>query len=104
LSGILRAVLPNPSQNENGAREAVFSLVYDVKERNSGKYTPIWPYLNPDNPLGREMMARQVARQFCRLGEVHSLVYGGRASGEDGRKLTVSTRVGLESRLTDYLG
>ena len=22
------------------------------------------------------MMARQVARQFCRLGEVHSLVYG----------------------------
>ena len=28
--------------------------------------------LIPDNPLGREMMARQVARQFCRLGEVHS--------------------------------
>ena len=28
--------------------------------------------LNPDNPLGREMMARQVARQFCRLREVHS--------------------------------
>ena len=27
---------------------------------------------NPDNPSGREMMARQVARQFCRLGEDHS--------------------------------
>ena len=26
---------------------------------------------NPDNPLGREMMVRQVPRQFCRLGEVH---------------------------------
>ena len=25
--------------------------------------------LNPDNPLGREMKAREVARQFCRLGE-----------------------------------
>jgi hypothetical protein len=49
-------------------------------------------------------MTRQVTRQFCRLGEVHSLVYGRRASGENGRKLTASTRVGLESRLTDYLG
>jgi hypothetical protein len=38
------------------------------------------------------MMTRQVARQFCRLGEVHSLVYGRRASGENGRKLTASTR------------
>ncbi len=27
---------------------------------------------NPDNPLGREMMVRQDARQFCWLGEVHS--------------------------------
>ena len=50
------------------------------------------------------MMARQVARHFCRLGEVHSLVYGCRASGENGHKLTASTRVGLESRLTDYPG
>jgi hypothetical protein len=50
------------------------------------------------------MMARQVARQFCRLGEVHSLVYGRRASGENGRKPTASTRVGSKSRLTDYLG
>ena len=50
------------------------------------------------------MMARQVARQFCRLGEVHSLVYGRRASGKNGRKLTASTRVGSESRLMDYLG
>ena len=49
-------------------------------------------------------MARQVARQFCRLREVHSLVYGRRASGENGRKLTASTRVGSESRLMDYLG
>ena len=54
------------------------------------------------------MMVRQVARQFCRLGEVHGLVYGRRAGGknggENGRKLTASTRVGSESRLMDYLG
>ncbi|SCX50151.1 hypothetical protein SAMN05720354_10948 [Nitrosospira sp. Nsp1] len=50
------------------------------------------------------MMARQVARQFCRLREVHSLVYGRRASGENGRKLTASTRVGSQSRLMNYLG
>ncbi len=54
------------------------------------------------------MMARQVARQFCRLGEVHSLVYGRRASGknggENGRKLAASTRVGSESRLMGYPG
>ena len=50
------------------------------------------------------MMVRQVARQFCRFGEVHSQVYGRRASGENGRKLTASTHVGLKSRLTDYLG
>ena len=63
---------------------------------------------NPDNPLGREIMARQVARQFCWLGGVHSLVYGRRASGknggENGRKLTASARVGSESHLMDYLG
>jgi len=51
------------------------------------------------------MMARQVARQFCRLGEeIHSLVYGPRASGENGRKLTASTRAGSKSRLISYLG
>jgi hypothetical protein len=50
------------------------------------------------------MIVRQVARQFCRPGEVHSLVYGRRASGENGRKLTASTRVGSQSRLMDYLG
>jgi len=50
------------------------------------------------------MMARQVARQFCRLGEVHSRAYGCRASGENGRKLIASTRVGSKSRLMDYLG
>jgi len=50
------------------------------------------------------MMARQVTRQFCRLGEVHSLVYGRRASGENGRKLTAGNRVGSKSRLMDYLG
>ncbi|MEO5655199.1 MAG: hypothetical protein ABIR00_04345 [Nitrosospira sp.] len=64
--------------------------------------------LNPDNSLGREMMARQVARQFCRLREVHSLVYGRRAGskngGENGRKLTASTRVGSQNRLMNYLG
>ena len=49
-------------------------------------------------------MVRQVARQFCRLGEVHSLSYGRRASGENGRKMTASTRVGSGSRLMDYLG
>ncbi len=59
---------------------------------------------NPDNPLGREMMARQVARQFCRLGEVHSLVYGSRGGSENGRRLTASTRVGSQSRLMNYLG
>jgi hypothetical protein len=52
------------------------------------------------------MMVRQVARQFCRLGEVHGLVYGRRASGknggENGRKLTASTRVGSQSRLMNY--
>jgi len=26
---------------------------------------------NPDNSLGREMMARRLARQFCCLGGVH---------------------------------
>ncbi len=50
------------------------------------------------------MMTRQFARQFCRSGEVHSLIYGRRASSENGRKLTASTRVGSESRLMDYLG
>ena len=49
-------------------------------------------------------MARRVARQFCRLGEVHSLVYGRRASGKNGRKLAASTRVGSKSRLMNYLG
>ena len=54
------------------------------------------------------MMARQVARQFCRLGEVHSLAYGRRAGskngGENGRKLTASARVGSQNRLMNYLG
>ena len=50
------------------------------------------------------MMARQVARQFCRLREVHSLVYERRASGENGRKLTASARVGSQNRLMNYLG
>ncbi|SCX37492.1 hypothetical protein SAMN05720354_101115 [Nitrosospira sp. Nsp1] len=53
------------------------------------------------------MMARQVARQFCQLREVHGLIYGRRAGsrngGENGRKLTASTRVGSQSRLMDYL-
>ncbi|MEO5654561.1 MAG: hypothetical protein ABIR00_01070 [Nitrosospira sp.] len=64
--------------------------------------------MNPDNPLGRKMMARQVARQFCRLGEVHSPVYGRRAGSENGgendHQLTASTRVGSQSRLMNYLG
>ena len=39
------------------------------------------------------MMTRQVARQFCRLGEIHSLIYGRRASGENhASKLTASAR------------
>ncbi|BCT66729.1 hypothetical protein NNRS527_00297 [Nitrosospira sp. NRS527] len=49
------------------------------------------------------MMARQVARQFCRLRVVHSLVYGRRAGSENGCKLTASTRVGSQSRLMNYL-
>ena len=50
------------------------------------------------------MMARQVERQFFRLREVHSLVYGRRASSENGRNLTASTRAGSQSRLMNYLG
>ncbi|SCX77656.1 hypothetical protein [Nitrosospira sp. Nsp13] len=54
------------------------------------------------------MMVRQVTRQFFRLGVIHSLVYGRRASGknggENGRKLTASTRAGSESRLMDLSG
>lgn len=54
------------------------------------------------------MMARPVARQFCRLGEVRSLVYERRANGKNDRNPTVSTRVGSKSRLEepsmDYLG
>ncbi|BCT68371.1 hypothetical protein NNRS527_01968 [Nitrosospira sp. NRS527] len=50
------------------------------------------------------MMARQVARQFCRLREVHSLGYGRRAGSKNGCKLTASTRVGSQSRLMNYLG
>ena len=54
------------------------------------------------------MMVMQVARQFCRLGEVHSLVYerrtSGKNGGENGRKLTASTRVGSQSRLMGCLG
>lgn len=43
------------------------------------------------------MMARQVAKQFWRLGEARSLVYRRRASGKTDRKLTASTRTGLKS-------
>ncbi len=54
------------------------------------------------------MMARQIERQFCRLREVHSLVYGRRAGSkngsENGRKLTAGTRGDSQSRLMDYLG
>ena len=53
------------------------------------------------------MMVRQVARQFCRLGEV-LLVYERRTSGKNGgensRKLTASTRIGSQSRLMGCLG
>ncbi|MEO6825405.1 MAG: hypothetical protein ABI167_11910 [Nitrosospira sp.] len=41
------------------------------------------------------MMTRQVARQYCRGREVHSWIYGAAQaanSGENGRKLTASTR------------
>lgn len=44
------------------------------------------------------MTVRQVAKQFCWLGEVHNLVYGRRTNGKNGgensRKLTASTRGG----------
>ncbi len=54
------------------------------------------------------MMARQVTRQFCRLREVHSLVYGllsgSKNGGENDRKLTVRNRVGSQSCLMNYLG
>jgi hypothetical protein len=35
------------------------------------------------------MMARRVARQFFRLGEAHSVLYGCRASSENGRNIWV---------------
>ncbi len=54
------------------------------------------------------MMARRVARQFCRLREVHNLVYerraGSKNGGENGRKLTASTRVGSQNHLMNYPG
>lgn len=50
------------------------------------------------------MMARQLARQFCWLGEVHRLVYGRRASGKNGRKLLQHSGRLEESRLMDYQG
>jgi hypothetical protein len=56
--------------------------------------------LNPDYSLGREMMVRQ----FCQLGEVHSMVYGRRAVDENDRKLTASARAGLQGRLMDNPG
>jgi len=49
-------------------------------------------------------MARQVARQFCRLGEVHSTVYGRRAGSKNGRKLTADTRVGSQSPPNELSG
>jgi hypothetical protein len=46
-----------------------------------------------------------MARQFCRLREVHSLVYGRRAIGKNDCKLTASTREGLPAgRLMDNPG
>jgi len=45
-----------------------------------------------------------MARQFCRLVEVHSHDYRRQASGEIGRKLTVGTCVGAQGRLVIYLG
>ena len=48
------------------------------------------------------MMMRQVAKRFCRLRKVHSLVYGHHSGGKNGGKLTAGTRVGSKSRLMDY--
>jgi hypothetical protein len=50
------------------------------------------------------MMVRQFARQFCRLEEVHSMVYGRRAIDENDRKLTANARAGLIGRLMDNPG
>ncbi|SCY44446.1 hypothetical protein SAMN05216308_11166 [Nitrosospira sp. Nsp13] len=47
-------------------------------------------------------MARWVARQFFRLGEAYSVLYGCRASNENGRKPATSTRAGSENLPTDY--
>ncbi len=44
-----------------------------------------------------------MARQFCRLREVHSLTYGRRAIGKNDRKLTANTRASLQGRLMDNL-
>jgi hypothetical protein len=48
------------------------------------------------------MMTRQVGRQFCRWGEVHSSIHGRQASGKTGCKLTAGTWIGSESRLMAY--
>ncbi len=50
------------------------------------------------------MMARQIGRLFYRLGEAHSLDYGRRANGKNGRKLTASAHAGATRRLMDYPG
>ncbi len=50
------------------------------------------------------MKARQIARQFCGLGEVHSQIYGRRVSRENDRELTARTRTGATRRLMDYPG
>lgn len=50
------------------------------------------------------MMMRQVTKRFCRLKEIHSLVYGRRTRAKNGGKLTAGTRVGSKSRLMDYPG
>lgn len=55
------------------------------------------------------MMARQAARQLCRLGEIYSVVYGCRVHSENGPKLAASHSHWLgeppdRARPSGYLG
>jgi hypothetical protein len=59
---------------------------------------------NPDYPLGREMMARRVTRQFCHLRGVHGYSMDDEQGANNGRKPAASARAGAKRRLMDNLG
>ena len=71
---------------------------------NSDADSGIGTCFNPDNPLGRGMMARRFASRFAHSRQAHSPAYGREARARKCRKTTASARVGSKSRLMDYLG